>query len=406
MVNAKYSIKIITLMQFFKISLFTVLTFIFYSSTAQDIKLIRYHMVEKTIDTIQVDPINYGSHEQTDFFKGVINSISADLQETFPTENLSGENNFTHKIPAETLYNSSEYPIRTSVRLSSIKNDSIYPRCSGSMVAPNFVLSAAHCVKKVTTPFSFFEDQLIVSPVLDNGTYSPNFHGSMVKYLYVPIINGIIPDIVLLELKEPIGRITGWLGFGFEEDNLKLQDNIFYKFSYPAQSNFLENGLPYNGDTLYCSYGQLDYFTENTIGLIGNSLGIPGESGSTLFAVKHEEFYTAYGVFSTIYNYSHTRITKPIYTAFNHLISKQSIDINPIKLSAYPNPVSSKLYLYNLIKSDFKYYSIYDIHGRLLQTNTTYDELAGISFHNFPRGVYFLSCYLHSGHKTIKIVKQ
>lgn len=390
-------------MQFFKISLFTVLTFIFHSSISQDIKLIRYHMVEKTTDTIQVDPINYDSHEQTAFFKGIINSITADLEETYPTENLAGENNFTRKIPAETLYNISEYPIRTSVRLSSIKNDSIYPRCSGSMVAPNFVLSAAHCIKN--RQHYFYEDSLIVSPVFDNSAYSPNFHGSMVKYLYVPIINGIIPDIVLLELKEPIGRITGWIGFGFEENNLKLQENIFYKFSYPAQSDFLGNGLPYNGDTLYCNYGQLDYFTDNIIGLQGNSFGIPGESGSTFFAIKNEEFYTAYGVASTIYNYSHTRITKPIYTAFNHLISKQSIDVNPIKLSAYPNPVSSKLYLYNLVKSDFKYYSIYDMHGRIIQTNSIYNELDGISFQNLPEGIYFLSCQLKSGHKTIKIVK-
>lgn len=394
------------IMSTFKIFLFALIHISFCNiSLSQDIKLIKYNLHHQTLDTIPIEKMINGSHEQTLYNKGNINSIIANLEDELPTDNLAGHFNFTHKHLTEPTYNISEYPIRTSIRLNYLRNDSLFPLCSGSMVSPNLVLSAKHCITSIMDPNSNHNNELFVTPVFNNGLASADFYGSQVKNIYITNINGIIPDIVILELKEPIGKITGWLGIGFEEDQFKLQDKIFYKFSYPAASNYFENGIDYNGDTLYCGYGQLNYFTNQNLGLVGHSLGIPGESGSSIFAVKKDEYYTAYGVLSTILHYSHTRITKPIYSAFHDLIVKNSFNENTIELSAYPNPVSTQLFLYNLVKSNFENYSIYDIHGRKLQTNQNYNEIEGISFNNYPEGIYFLSCQLKSGHITIKVIK-
>lgn len=388
--------------------LLILLLFIGKTLCSQPIKLIKYNVESKKIDTISIlnNFDNNNTYNSTLFSKGQNDLSTAILDEQFPTENLSGDNNFTNKFKADSLYQNSDFPIRTTVRLNYLENDTIFPLCSGNIVSPKYVLTAKHCIKPFNNGSNFFnKSDYFISPVYNNSEENPHFNNTRIKNIYVPFINGREPDIALLELNEPLGLITGWIGIGYEEDNTKLENKTFYKFSYPGMSNFLGNGLSYNADTLYSSFGQLNYFTDSKIGIKRHKKGIPGESGSSLFSVQNNEEYISYGVFSLAANYEHTRITRSIYQAFTHLLSNKYDEPKPLELSIYPNPATKTIYLFNILKSDLLEYKIYNIRGSLLQSSKIYNALDGISCEALPEGIYIISCLLKSGNKQLKFIK-
>lgn len=385
----------------------SLICFFFFSffMQAQTVQMIEYDCISKKMDTIKIISQNLKFSDNTTFYVGNLDSKFAYLDTETPTENLTEESEFTLKSLTHNHYDLNHFPIRTSIRLNKVENDSIFSSCSGSMVGPDLVLTAAHCISSnFNVNPHFFDNNYYCSPIIDNGIYNDNLYGSRVSKIYIPLIDGKIYDIALLKLHEPIGLISGWLGFGFQEDDSKLKDEIFYKFSYPSKSNFFGNKIDYNGDTLYFNYGRLDFFSNIAIG-VNKGKGIPGESGSSLFSVKNKKSYITYGAFSTAGRYTHTRITKSIFKAFKYYLEKANLQEYKNELNFYPNPVINNLFLYSISKQDFKGYKIYNLQGHCLISSKYYDDINGISLAELSQGVYILECEISNKKVSKKIIK-
>ena len=379
------------------------LIFIFQLCFAQNIKLIEYNYLTKEVDTLDIQVNSSKSSDFTSSHIGYFNDYIAELEDEFPTEHIVEGSRYTMKNRADDFYNIEDYPIRTAVRLNIIENDSIYSICSGSMVGSNFALTATHCLMSyIPLLGSNIKDvNYYVSPAFNNGNLSPSFYGSQVLKVYIPLVNGVKSDIALLKLREPIGLITGWIGFGYQESDQLIKEQLVYKFSYPALSNFLGNGLTFNGDTLYYTYGELNYFTESHLG-VNKAKGIPGESGSTIFSANHDS-YIAYGTLSYA-PYVHTRITKPIFEAFkSRLNTKPPEYYNSVQ--AFPNPTADNFYIFSASKLDITHYKIFDVHGKCLLEKTNYDDINGVYIGHLKSGVYFFQYHNKNGANSIKIIK-
>ena len=388
-----------------RISLLISLNFIFQFCLAQNIQLLEYDCFTKTIDTIDITVDNSDNYGFTPSQIGSFNNYIAELENEFPTDHVYEDSEYTLKNYANEYYNVEDYPIRTTVRLNILNNDSLSSLCSGSIVNSNFVLTAAHCFYSYSHEEQkrvFHDDDYFASPVLNNGFLSGSFFGSRITKIYVPLLNGATSDIALVKLNEPIGLVTGWLGIGFQENDSLLKKELVYKFSYPALSNYLGNGLTFNGDTLFFNYGRLDYFTEEYIG-VHEAKGIPGESGSTVFSVNNNSF-TAFGVSAHAFKYSHTRITKPIFEAFKSRFKEEEFTHEP-SLQVFPNPTKDRFYIFSASKLDVVNYKIYDTQGKCLIAETNYDDINGVSLAHLKPGVYFFQYNnTHQAH-TVKVIK-
>lgn len=390
----------------YKTCLFLLSFISFFSiSKSQSIQVIEYDMNTKQIDTINIDINTNKPDEKTSFFVGHLNNTIANLNENTPTEHLAEGSLYTLKFLADEHYTTSDFPIRTSVRLNHISKDSLQSFCSGSLVGPNLVLTAAHCISSsFGSEFTFYEGNYFATPIYNNGSVSNQLYGGRISKILVPIIDQKIYDIAMLVLDDPIGISAGWLGIGYQEQDESLLSHIYYKFSYPAKSNFLGNGILYNGDTLFFNYGKLDYISERHIG-VNYGKGIPGESGSSLFSVKFNKDYTSYGVFSIHAKYSHTRITKPIYLAFKHYIQRIELPVKKEGFLFFPNPVTNNIFLYSVSKSKFNSINILNLQGKLMFTSKTYNDQNGINLDFLSTGIYLIECKIDGESFVKKMIK-
>ena len=384
-----------------KKSYILILLFVVNSLNAQiQRRLIAYDLMEHTVDTLDlVDFDNSVTADNTDFYIGNFSKKFSPLNTDVPQENVYPNSHFTKRQHVTDFYNLEDFPIRTSIKLYRFGIDSI-PRqvCSGSIVSSKHVLTSGHCVFRDIPGYDIEPAvaNYFVSPVFDEGNHNDNFECSWVKKIYrfdYPNISNC--DIALLELETPIGNSTGWLGMGFEQDNTILKDGIFYKFSYPGVYMPEADSVHYNGDTLYFSYGVIDYLYTGSIGII-NRIGIVGESGSSIIKVENKQKYITYGNLNTSTNSVHLRIQNNIFYPFKSVIEPYlQLSINegfyePPKVLLHPNPATDMITCQLPEFEDVKL-QIYDLQGEKIyeehRNNTNRIEL-NVSL--YSTGIYFV----------------
>ncbi len=379
---------------------------------SQNKPLLVFDLENETVDSlVNIEYDTTLESSNTNYFVGSFDSNYNLLDEEIPIENIQPNSMFSLKKRAEIDYDLNNFPVRTSVKFFFEENDILNGYCSGSMISSKHVLTAAHCIVDFDSNNLSF-DSIYICPVYNNGFFNSNFNCSYVKKVYF-FKNWEAPkeDIAILELEEPIGERTGWLGIGFEQNEEELEEAIFYKFSYPGKTIIQIDPNEYNGDTLYYSYGKMDLFNEHTLG-ISNTNAIPGESGSSIIKIKNEEEYITYGTLSFSNNLIHSRIKNSIYFPFVEIIKDDLLsntedvdDTNEFELKIYPNPTKGHINIERIANQEPMELSIYDTFGKSIIRKVTKAATIEIDLEDKPNGIYLLKVSTGNKIGIKKIIK-
>lgn len=369
------------------------LLFLSISIFAQDDYLYVYDFTNQTLDSVEVLNNMNETSDQTSYFIGSFNSEYETLDENPPTDNLFPNSTFTLKEKVTDEHDITKFPIRTTVKLYYQEDGELIQYCTGNLVGRRHVLMTTHCFFDFNTPIDIpRSDSMLVCPIFNDGTFSTDFPCTSISKVYFSKDWQNSKDIALVELKDPIGEETGWIGFGFNEDDNFYTYGVYHKFSYPIDHIPQIDPIEYNGDTLYHSYGKVDLVQGYFLG-IDNARAINGESGSSIILVENETNYTSHGVLVWSTDLRHTRIEDWVFYTFENIIEESFFNeptapVEPIVL--FPNPSIGFFSIKGIEATEIKSIKIIDVLGRYLKSVESVNSLSNIDVSFLASGIYYI----------------
>jgi hypothetical protein len=334
---------------------------------------------------------------------------------TAPPDSTPDGSGFTELRPAREVFDTKAFPVRVAVRLFGFDGDDLIGLCSGTLIAPNLVLTAAHCVcyRTPTTSEFVYPDSLLAVLAYDLGDIPGSVGSSVSARYYVPepwYQHDFAGDVALVELREPIGYGSGWAGIGFDESDAFFETEVFHKLSYPAGAALDDPSRVFDGTTLYYNYGMLDLVVDRSLGY--GLTGISGQSGSGLLHWAGPSC-TVYGTQSMAGYSRHVRLTSGLFQTLASAMKQIDSRLpgggrEPLALlrPPVPNPFHESARIeYDLTQPGDVSLDIFDLQGRKIKTLVDGPVPAGNHFaiwdgldlvgRRVASGVYF--CRLRAG---------
>jgi len=278
-----------------------------------------------------------------DMDRGIISQKNIHETGTIEDEYGSGPINFS---ALSLINNPEDSPWRVNVKLYMTFAGGNYV-ASGVLIDPTHVLTAGHCVHEILMGGTW-ATSIVVVPAYENGLLPYGDASAVQLHSWTGWTNdaNFDHDMAVIDLDRPIGAITGWHGYGFNNDPNFYTGNIFNSAGYPAES-------PYTGEYMYYWSGDFD-FTEYLAGVwAGEEVGFNeraygGQSGSGVYIIDSGSRYV-YAVISNTVKAPGgptkcPRITSGKFGGIGTVISDDTpstFDLIPLDVTSSPSPITA-----------------------------------------------------------------
>jgi V8-like Glu-specific endopeptidase len=225
----------------------------------------------------------YDSVTNSDFVPhsvGTLPNGAAFANSSFPYEEI--ECKYSDLVKASDYFDLGSFPARANVFIFYADNGEWHKHASGTLISPRHVLTAAHNVQFGARWWG--EDSLRIIPAWDYGRERAEIGSTIsTKAYYLTerptqcCYGSYRHDFAVLELRDPIGEKTGWLGYGFQPKE-SFSGKRMHWFSYPGVPT-PDSSRYFNGDTMFYS----TMLNSNESCVYTRFDGIPGQSGSNVF---------------------------------------------------------------------------------------------------------------------------
>jgi hypothetical protein len=233
-------------------------------------------------------------------------------------DNFSGDTSRAF-FPLDIVNDPNAYPWRTIVKFNDV---------TGILIDPYHVLTAGHAIE-----FHPYFKTVAFIPGYENSNYPYNYAYAEYFYLLSDYSQGSPRDYAIVKLDRPIGALSGWNGFGYNNDNSFFLNRTFNNPSYPSVAPFNGKNL-FNWKGIFNSVGT-EYF-------ISSRLGVGGMSGSPAYANINND-NVVYGIV-TNFGIKFNRITSNKFDAINKIIDLNTpaqFDLIPLYVNATPKVLKS-----------------------------------------------------------------